>query len=189
MKRFLYLFVALVFFFGFSVNVQAKTLKDLKNTLAELEKKKASNEKTKNLTKNEMNTINNRISNISSEITKSEKKIQELNDEIVDLEKKSEEKESEIKDVIAFLQVTNSNNAYLEYMFGAQSITDLIFRSAISEQLVSYNNDLIEEYTKTVKECNAKKEDLQVEIVNLDNEQTNLKSELVKLGDKLDDIV
>ncbi len=189
MKRFLYLFVALVFFFGFSVNVQAKTLKDLKNALAELENKKASNEKTKNLTKNEMNTINNRISNISSEITKSEKKIQELNDEIVDLEKKSEEKESEIKDVIAFLQVTNSNNAYLEYMFGAQSITDLIFRSAISEQLVSYNNDLIEEYTKTVKECNAKKEDLQVEIVNLDNEQTNLKSELVKLGDKLDDIV
>ena len=60
-------------------------------------------------------------------------------------------KNASIKDVFAFLQVTDSNNAYLEYIFGAQSITDLIFRTAISEQLVEYNNDLIEEYNATVK--------------------------------------
>ena len=82
---------------------------------------------------------------------------------------KSNDKNDEIKDVFAFLQVTDSNNAYLEYIFGAQSITDLIFRTAISEQLVEYNNDLIIEYNETVKEYTEKKEELDAVYNELDD--------------------
>lgn len=190
MKKFLLsaLILALMIF-SFNANVSAKTLGDLKKELAQMEKERDEANAKQELTKQEMATIDARITSITGLIAASENKIKELNAEIVVLEEKSAEKTDEIKDVVSFLQVTDSNNAYLEYIFGAQSITDLIFRTAISEQLVEYNNDLIEEYNETVKEHNAKKEELNTEIENLDAEQDNLKAELVKLGDSFDDIV
>lgn len=189
MKRVLIFSLIITILFSFNINVEAKTLGDLKDELAAMEKKKAESDKKQNLTKQEMNTINKRIDTISTLITKSENKIRELTDEIEVLEAKSNEKSDEIKDVIGFLQVTESNNAYLEYIFGAQSITDLIFRTAISEQLVEYNNDLIEEYNATVKKHIEKKEELDIEIQTLDAEQNNLHSELIKLGDELTGMV
>lgn len=189
MKKIIAIFLIICMLFTINIDVNAKTLKDLKNELAALEKEKAEADRNKNLTQQEINTINTRINQINNLITASENKIKTLNEEIVVLEEKSVEKNEEIKDIIAFMQVTDSNNAYLEYIFGAQSITDLIFRTAISEQLVEYNNDLIEEYNKTVKEYTEKKEELNQEIKNLDNEQNNLREELVKLGDKLDGMV
>lgn len=179
----------MVTFFSFNFSVSSKTLGDLKKELADMEEEKASNEAKKELTKQEMATIDNRINQISTLITESENKIKKLNEEIVILEEKSASKNDEIKDVISFLQVTDSNNAYLEYIFGAQSITDLIFRTAISEQLVEYNNHLIIEYNETVKEHKEKKEELNNEIVNLDSEQANLEGELIKLGDSMEDVV
>ena len=190
MRKILMMCSVLILVFSFVIpNVEAKTLRDLKNELAALEKQKAEADEKKKLTQKEMNAINNRIDTITSLITKSENKIRELTDEIEVLEAKSNEKNDEIKDVFAFLQVTDSNNAYLEYIFGAQSITDLIFRTAISEQLVEYNNDLITEYNETVKEYTEKKEELDVEIRTLDTEQENLRGELVKLGDELTGMV
>ena len=190
MRKILIIISIFLFTFSFSFpNVEAKTLRDLKNELAALEKKKAAADEKKKLTQNEMKTINNRIDTITNLITKSENKIRELTDDIEVLEAKSNEKNDEIKDVFSFLQVTNSNNAYLEYIFGAQSITDLIFRTAISEQLVEYNNDLITEYNETVKEYTEKKDELNEEIINLDVEQENLRGELVKLGDELNSTV
>ena len=38
---------------------------------------------------------------------------------------------------------------HMEYIFGAQTIEDLILRSAVSEQMVAYNDDLIDDYNKT----------------------------------------
>ena len=96
------------------------------------------------------------------------------------------EKEEQIKDIIAFLQITNSENAYMEYIFGAKTIEDLILRSAVSEQMVAYNDDLIEDYNNTIVEYKEKNEDLKKQIENLNAEQDNLKVELVKLGDNLD---
>ena len=189
MKNILLFIVAFLSMFIFCNNVYATTLGELKSELKALEKEKAEAEEKKKLTEKEMNTINNRINTIADLITKSEDKIRVLTDEIEVLEAKSEEKNDEIKDVIAFLQVTDSNNAYLEYIFGAQSITDLIFRTAISEQLVEYNNDLIEDYNETVKAHTKKKEELDNEIITLDKEQENLRGELVKLGDTLDNMV
>ncbi len=190
MKKILTLFLIFSMIFSFGViDSDAKTLRDLKNELAALQKEKAEADSKKKLTEQEMATINTRIDKITGLIKDSENNIRKLTDEIEVLEAKSEEKNDEIKDIFAFLQVTDSNNAYLEYIFGAQSITDLIFRTAISEQLVEYNSDLIEDYNNTVQEHLAKKEELDTEIKTLDSEQENLRGELVKLGDKLDDAV
>lgn len=171
------------------INTEAKTLGDLKNELAQYEKEMKENQDKQKLTKEEIAKVNERINVITKTIDESEVKIKKLSEEIVVLEQKAEEKETEIKDVVAFLQVTNSENAYMEYIFGAQSIEDLILRSAVSEQLVAYNEDLITEYNETVKEYRTKTEELELEIENLNNEQANLEVELVKLGDSLEETV
>ena len=170
-----------------SYRVEAKTLKDLKDQLAAYEKEMSAAKNKKKLTQNEISTVNNRVSSIRSTIEKDEANIKKTEEEIVALEKKAEEKEEQIKDIISFLQITDSENAYMEYVFGAKSIEDLVLRSAVSEQMVAYNDDLIEDYNDTIVEYKKKNDDLKKQITNLNNEQDNLKTELVKLGDNLAD--
>ena len=137
-------------------NVNAKTLRDLKNELAAIKEKKSQNDSKKNLTKNEINSVNSNIEGIRNKITESENTIKKLTEDINELNENISKKELEIKEIIHFLQVSNGENAYLEYIFGSKDITDFIYRSAVSGQLVNYNDKLIDEYNDTIKK-NQKK--------------------------------
>lgn len=169
-------------------NVNAKTLRDLKNELAAIKEKKSQNDSKKNLTKNEINSVNSNIEGIRNKITESENTIKKLTEDINELNENISKKELEIKEIIHFLQVSNGENAYLEYIFGSKDITDFIYRSAVSGQLVNYNDKLIDEYNDTIKKNQKKQEDLKVEMVNLGEKQKNLEAELSKLGDTLKDL-
>jgi len=182
---FKYIFV-LIFIFMINVSVSAKTVKDLKNELAKYQSDLAAAKNKKKLTEKEISNVNSRVKEISDTIIKDQDNIKKTEDEIVELEKKTKEKEVEIKDVIAYIQIQNSENAYLEYIFGSKSVEDLIIRSAVSEQMVDYNDTLIEEYNNTIVKFKQKTEDLKVQITNLNKEQDNLADELVKLGDNLE---
>ena len=179
-----YLFIFLMIF-TFSCNANAKTLKDLKNELAKYEKDMNSAKNQKSLTQSEINSTNNRVREITETIQKDEETIKKTEDEIIDLEKKINEKDNQIKDTILYLQITNSENVYLEYIFGAKSIEDLISRSIISEQIVEYNDNLIDDYNKTIIEYKEKNKNLANQIIKLNDEQDNLETELVRLGDSL----
>ncbi len=185
MKRVLKVLLVFIFFFSLYVKVDAKTLKDLKNELAALEAKKAANDSKKKKTQNEINSASNRISSINGLISNSEQKIITLTGEIATLESKIKSKEKEIKNIIAFIQVSNTENSYLEYVFNSQSLDDLIIRSSVSQQLVAYNDELITEYNNTIKEYKDKQVAYRNEITSLNNEQKNLETELVSLGDQL----
>ena len=189
MKNIVKYLLIIIFIVVINYRVEAKTLKDLKNELAAYEKEMTEVKNKNKLTQNEINNVNERAKSITETIEQDQIKIKKTEDEIVELEKKADEKEVQIKDIISFLQVTNSENAYLEYIFGAKTIEDLILRSAVSEQMVSYNDDLIEDYNNTIKEYKLKNEELEEQIINLNSEQDNLKVELVKLGDNLSDTV
>lgn len=173
--------------FCISFKVEAKTLKDLKNELAAYEKEMNAAKNKTQLTQTEINNVNQRVRTIRATIEKDQENIKKTEDEIVVLEQKAEEKEEQIKDIISFLQITNSENAYMEYIFGAKTIEDLVLRSAVSEQMVAYNDDLIEDYNNTIVEYKAKNDELKTQITNLNSEQDNLKTELVRLGDNLDE--
>lgn len=183
--------ILLVFFISITIGFQvnAKTLKDLKNELAQYEKEYNEAKNKQKLTEKEISKTNGRIKEISDIVDASQIKIKDLEKQVIDLENLAKEKEDEIKDVVSFLQITNSENSYMEYIFGAKSIEDLVLRSAISEQLVEYNDELIDDYNKTIVECHEKSDELEVEIENLNKEQENLQVELVKLGDKLEDTI
>ena len=169
-------------------NVEAKTLRDLKNELTALKQKKSKNEQEKKLTEQERKTIDNNIKATSDKITESENNITKLTSEINDLNDKISEKELEIKEIIHFLQISNGENAYLEYIFGSKDITDFIYRSAVSGQLVSYNDKLMDEYNETIKKNKNKQEELKIEISNLEVKQKELEVQFEKLGTEIKNI-
>ena len=189
MKRLIKVLLIFIIFFSFSVKTNAKTLKDLKNELAALEAKKAANDNAKKKTQSEISSASNRIQNITGQISNREANITRLTGEIATLEAKAKEKEKEIKDLIAYMQVSESENMYLEYLLGSKSIEDLVLRSAVSEQMVAYNDDLIEEYNQTVIDHKNKQEQMRNEITSLNKEQSNLESEIVSLGDQLNKVM
>lgn len=186
MKKKLIIIFLLIFSIFLNFNsVNAKTIRQLQDELDQQKQDLENNKMQTQKTEQQMAQINSNIESINNNIAENLKKIQTLNDEIHELEVKSDEKEDEIKEVISFLQIANSNNAYMEYIFGSQTITDLIFRSAISEQLLEYNNDLIDEYTGIIKESNEKKDNLEVQQVELGKQQAELEKQYAELGDTL----
>ena len=188
MKKMILMTFILLSLFWMIPNVQAKTLRDLKNELAAIKERKANNDSQKKLTQNEINSVNNNISGIRSKITESENTVKKLSEEIIELTEKAKKKELEMKEILHFLQISNGENAYLEYIFGSKDITDFIYRSAVSGQLVSYNDSLISDYNNTIKESKEKQVQLGNEMVNLEAKQKNLEGELSKLGDELKDL-
>ena len=188
MKKLAIFILIITIIFGFSMNVNAKTLRDLKNELAAQKSKKSENDSKKSMTKDEINNVNNNITNIRNKITESENTIKQLTEDIQNLNEGIQKKELEIKEIIHFLQISNGENAYLEYIFGSKDITDFIYRSAVSGQLVSYNDSLIDEYNDTIKKNKEKQEQLKNEMVSLGEKQKNLEVELAKLGDTLKDL-
>ena len=169
----------------FMPNVEAKTLRDLKNELTALKQKKENNEEEKILTENELSNVNKDIESTANKITESGETIEKLNDEINELNEKAKEKDLEIKEVMHFLQISSGESAYLEYIFGAKDITDFIYRSAISGQLVSYNDQLIKEYNNTILKNQKKQEELKEEMKSLALKQEELEVKLQDLGSHL----
>lgn len=182
------IFLIILSLFLIIPNVEAKTLRDLKNELTALKQKKDNNEREKKLTQQERNAIDNNIKATSDKITESENNITKLTNEINDLNDKINEKELEIKEIIHFLQISNGENAYLEYIFGSKDITDFIYRSAVSGQLVSYNDKLMDEYNETIKKNKNKQVELKNEIASLQTKQKELEIQFEKLGNEIKNI-
>lgn len=163
-----------------------KTLGQLKKELAEEEAKLNQNQNETKLTEEQINEVNQNIANIEAEIKTINNDIQALVAEIDTLNKEIEKKNTEIKSIINFVQVANGENAYMEYVFGAKDFTDFIYRVAISEQMVNYNDELIDEYNNLVEKNNQKQKALQEKQVSLGQKQKELETEKAKLGEKLD---
>lgn len=187
-KVFKLVFLLIIFVYFGTFNVNAKTLRDLKNELAQAKEKKSQNDSKKSLTQGEINSVNSNIEGIRNKISDSENTVKKLTNEIEELNDSIQKKELEIKEVIHFLQISNGENAYLEYIFGSKDITDFIYRSAVSGQLVSYNDTLINEYNDTIKKNQVKQVELKKEVENLQEKQKSLEVELSKLGEQLKDL-
>lgn len=175
--------------FDVSADNDNKTLQDLINELNKLEKEAKDNKKNQELTQSRINEIRQNIINLDNRAREIEKTIVRLEEEIVDLNEEIESKDKEIKSLIKYLQVVRSNNAYLEYAFGAATMTDFIYRVSVVEQLTSHNERLIDSMNKSIKDKNQKTKDLAQEKINLQNQKVKLGQEQNKLGNRIDELV
>jgi len=160
-------FLVIISIVALPIETHAKTIKEFE---AEVEKfTKELQEKKDKVVKNdaEVAEIKKRITSIEEQIKSAEKEIEELQNEIDKCNQEIAKKNEESKKIIEYYQISNGENAYLEYAFGATDITDLIYRISIVEQLTDYNDkvmkeldELVKKNTKHQKELTDKKESL-----------------------------
>lgn len=154
----------------------AETLKDYKDLLNKyIAEQKANNNKI-NQTDSQINSSKQEIENIKAEIQKNTKEIEQMRNDIITYNNEIKEKEIETKEIISYYQLSQQENLYLEYAFGAETITDLIYRMSVVEQLVEYNKNTIEDLNNKIK-ANQNRE---VELNQKEKEMTVRQEELTK---------
>lgn len=166
-----------------------KTLGDLKEELSKNIEEYNSAKKDKELTQDEIETINNNIESSSKKIEESQKNIQILTEEIENLNSEILKKKNQIKDIVSFYQISGSTSNYLDYAMGAKTFTDFIYRFAVTEQLMQYNDNLVNEYNQMIETNKKKQVQFSNEIIELEKKQESLAQDLNKLGNQLSSIV
>lgn len=173
-KRLLILIVGIVSFLALPIDTSAKTIQEFENEVAKYTKELQ--EKKDKLAKNdqEVAQIKAKIKNIEAQISQAEEDVKKLQEEIDASNKKIEEKDAESKKLMKYFQVVMNDNAYLEYIFGATSIKDMIYRMSVVEQLTDYNDQIMKELEALIKENNRK----QTELKNKQAELKKLEADL-----------
>lgn len=176
-------------FFIFTNCINAISLKDYRIQYEkDLAKYNSSNNK-QNEVKNKINGLQNDIGNVSNNIDKYQKEIDESKDKIEQLNKEIEVKKKEINNLLSFMQVSDGDNVYLEYIFGASSFTDFIYRSAIVEQLTKYNDELVDDMHKKIEENKELQKKLAQQIEDSEKEMDKLNSLLNSANVSLSELI
>ena len=186
-KTFKILFVLICSFLLVS-NVDAKSLKSLKDQLKKDEANMAALIKKEKETQKKIEKANKETSSLNDDIVKYEEQIAESRDKIEELNKSIEEKHKEIDSLLSFLQVSNGENVYLEYVFQATSFTDFIYRSSVVEQLSKYNDNLITDMHNMIEENKALQKKLDKQIKDSEASIDKLEEVLKKYDIDMDDI-
>lgn len=166
----------------YTPKIDAKTIADLRRELQEIERRKSENNNKISMTQSEINSIEDEISRNYQDIDRITDEIKKTDEEIIELNRKIEEKDRTTKSLMSSLQTTNGNSFYIEYLFGADSITDFIYRYSITEQISSYNERLVKEMNEMIKENEEKKITLANKKQELSDKQVSLQASLTSLS-------
>lgn len=177
----LLIIVLLVSLIALPMNTRAKTIAQFE---AEVQKYTAElKEKQNSLAKNEteVKQILGKIKSIESQITAAEAEIEKLQVEIDESNKEIKKKSEESKNIIEYYQISNGENIYLEYAFGATDITDMIYRMSIVEQLTDYNDKVMKELAELIEKNKQQQQELEKKKESLSTLKVNLKSQQAKI--------
>ena len=166
------------------IEIDAKTLGDVKKENEKLQSQYDATNQKKKQTESEISSTKNRIQSIYTEIDDAQNEIQEINDDIEKLNISIDEKSDQVKELMKFMQVSEGESVYLEYIFKAESITDFIYRLSVTEQLSSYNNKLIAEMNEMIKENKKNIAKLHEKEEGLKDLQDELRVKLVSLNEE-----
>lgn len=140
----------------------------------------------KEMTEQERNETTKQKQEVEAQISQIQKEVEETSDKIIELKKDIEKKDEQMKDIMSFVQVTDGENNYLEYIFGATSFTDFIYRISVAEQLGNYNEQLIKEYESDVKELDKKQVELNEKNIELSKKENELSQLEAKLNGEIE---
>lgn len=159
--------VVLISVIALPIDTQATTLKEYEDQV--LKYSKELNDKNSQIiqSKKELDDIRKKIASYEKEIKAAEEEKYRLEEEIRKNNEEIKKKNEESKRLMEYYQISNGENAYLEYAFGATDITDMIYRMSIVEQLTEYNDQVMKDLQKLIdnnkkkqKELKAKQEEL-----------------------------
>ena len=182
---FLILILLSVSFVCPSYRVKDKTIADMKKELTAKEEEYKKAKEAKNLTEQERKEIQAKIKANEDKVLELLKENEKLTDEIAELNISIEAKYKEIKKIINNKQVMSGESSYLEYIFGASTFTDFIYRASVAEQLSKYNKDLTDQMEADIKAREAKQKEIAEKQDEIASIQQTLKTEYAKLGEKV----
>ena len=171
------LFIVFCLFFVTNI-VSAKSLKQVREELARDEANRAELIRKQKNVQNNISNAKDDISGLETDIENYQNDIESLLVKIDDLKVEISDKKKEIDKLLSFLQVSEGDNFYLEYVFEAKSFTDFIYRSAIVEELTNYNDELIDKMYKMIEENKQLQKDLNKKINKSENSISSLENKL-----------
>ena len=174
MKKYVILFLIAIIIPITKVTAAEKTIAQWESELKKVQAELDETNSKKQQTQNEINNANNKINSTYKEVEKIEQETDTKTKESADLELQIETKNEETKELMRYYQISTSGSAMLEYILGAKSIPDLVYRLSVTEQISSYNKKVIKEMNEMIDNNNKIKEDLK-----------NKKAELIKLRGEL----
>lgn len=165
---------------------KAKTLAELRKELKAWKAEQKKNDQNKTHTKNEISSAKNSVSNKQTEIQNNQKKIQDAIQESVRLDEEILKGKGSLQQLLKAYQLAKGDNVYLEYIFEATSYEDLIYRYAIMEQIMDYQENKITEWQDKIEYNTQLKADLTKREGELNQQIDELADEIDALGNKLD---
>ena len=184
MKKYIVCLLLVISLFVFIPNVDAITIRDLKDDLKELKDKKNNALKNEEITEQEIAETKEKMRQLAIDMVNTIKEQESKEKEIEELNVEIDNKEKEIKDLVVFYQASNNENFYLKYIFGAESFTDFIYRFSVIEQLTTRNNELVDEMNNLIDQNEKKIEELEAKKVEIENLEVESKKQLAKLDDQ-----
>lgn len=145
---------------------------------------KAKNEKA--LTEAERDKATAEKAEVENQISSIETQLESISNQMEEIQKDIDAKDEQMKEIMSFVQVTNGESNYLEYIFGATDFTDFIYRISVAEQLGDYNEKLIEEYNKDVEKLDKKQGELNAKQEELNKKQAELTVLEAKLNKEIE---
>lgn len=168
-----------------SAAAKDNTLRGLRSELAALQEKKRANANKKALTQSEINAKNNAISDSYAKISESENQIAEAKGLIENTDKKIAELKEKNKELMAYFQIMQGENSYMEFIAEASSMTEMIMRSDAVSKLAEYQQKKVTELNDLIEE----NEQLQVDLIKYEEELakniTSYQSTVLALQDDL----
>ncbi len=175
------LILILITSFLLPTNIKAQTIASIKQDIAKYEAELAEQEGKISLTESELKAVQTKISQTSSSIASVEQEMATLQQEINDSNLEIERKTKESEEIVKYFQLSDNENVYLEYIFDSDTLTDMVYRMAIVEQLTAHNQTIMEELRVLIEENNIKKAALEVNKEELDSLKKELEAEKAKL--------
>lgn len=188
--RIITLSLILSLFSPISVFAEETRFGQMLDDLEKAQKELSNNQKSINNTKGQINSDNATIKKLKNDIEEFSKEQTKLQEEIVQSTTDIEKKKEQTKSIITYYQVSKGENVYLDYVFGGETITDVVYRLAVVEQITEYNDKVIKELKELIKknedkkkELAAKEKEYEKKIEDLNNEISKLNNTVSKLGD------
>ena len=160
------------------------TLRKLQNNYETEKAKYEENQKQVNLTQAEINAKRNRINTLKNEMYTISKEVEKLNDEIEEYKLNIKGKIIQSKNLIEQLQVTEKSDLYYDYIFNADSVSDMVYRSAVIKEIVDYNDKVVSTLNTMIEDNKKREEEIEKRKKEIDKLDAELNSQVVSLGEE-----
>lgn len=165
-----------------------ETLGDYRKAYEKLLAEKRANDNKSEQTKNEIKQKEAAIAEARGDLTEAEAAEEEAQLKITESNQAIEENKKESEKVLVYMQQVQNKNAYVEYVTGSSSMTELITRIEAIKQVSDYIQVTLDNLETEID----KNEKLKIELENKQKELTNkissYQSAVAKLNDDVDSI-